>query len=133
MAINLKAYFFACQAVIAGMRAAGGGAIVNFSSISYMMGNEGYATYTTANAGITGMTRSLARELGPDKIRVNAPDRRAGLLTEKQLDQWATPEALKNPSEKTVPERAPVRGGYRRRHVVSCVRHGADDDPGRRW
>ena len=94
MAINLKAYFFACQAVIAGMRAAGGGAIVNFSSISYMMGNEGYATYTTANAGITGMTRSLARELGPDKIRVNAlmP---GWVLTEKQLDQWATPEALK--------------------------------------
>ncbi|NKB27782.1 MAG: SDR family oxidoreductase [Rhodobacteraceae bacterium] len=94
MAINLKAYFFACQAVIAGMRAAGGGAIVNFSSISYMMGNEGYATYTTANAGITGMTRSLARELGPDKIRVNAlmP---GWVLTQKQMDQWATPEALK--------------------------------------
>ena len=93
MAINLKAYFFACQAVIAGMRAAGGGAIVNFSSISYMMGNAGYSTYTTANAGITGMTRSLARELGPDRIRVNAlmP---GWVLTDKQLDQWATPEGL---------------------------------------
>jgi galactose dehydrogenase len=99
MAINLKAYFFACQAVIAGMRAAGGGAIVNFSSISYMMGNAGYATYTTANAGITGMTRSLARELGPDKIRVNAlmP---GWVLTEKQLDKWATPEALAGHLEK---------------------------------
>jgi NAD(P)-dependent dehydrogenase (short-subunit alcohol dehydrogenase family) len=49
-----------------GMRAAGGGAVVNFSSISYMMGNSGYPAYTTANGGITAMTRSLAREFGPD-------------------------------------------------------------------
>lgn len=92
-AINLKAYFFACQSVIAGMKAAGGGAIVNFSSISYMMGNTGYPSYTTANSGINGMTRSLAREFGPDNIRVNslAP---GWVLTEKQLDQWATPDAL---------------------------------------
>ena len=72
MAINLKAYFFAIQAVVPGMRAAGGGAVVNFSSISYMMGNAGYPVYTTANSGINGMTRSLAREFGPDRIRVNA-------------------------------------------------------------
>ncbi|MDG1430817.1 MAG: SDR family NAD(P)-dependent oxidoreductase [Paracoccaceae bacterium] len=92
-AINLKAYFFACQAVMAGMKEAGGGAIVNFSSISYMMGNAGYPSYTTANAGINGMTRSLAREFGPDNIRVNtlAP---GWVLTEKQLGKWATPEAL---------------------------------------
>lgn len=91
--INLKAYFFACQAVIPGMQAAGGGSIVNFSSISYMMGNAGYPSYTTANAGITGMTRSLAREFGPDNIRVNclAP---GWVLTQKQLDKWASPEAL---------------------------------------
>lgn len=91
--INLKAYFFACQAVIPGMQAAGGGSIVNFSSISYMMGNVGYPSYTTANAGITGMTRSLAREFGPDNIRVNclAP---GWVLTQKQLDKWASPEAL---------------------------------------
>ncbi|MEH6647860.1 SDR family NAD(P)-dependent oxidoreductase [Sulfitobacter sp.] len=92
-AINLKAYFFACQSVMAGMKKAGGGAIINFSSISYMMGNTGYPSYTTANAGITGMTRSLAREFGPDNIRVNtlAP---GWVLTDKQLDKWATPEAL---------------------------------------
>jgi NAD(P)-dependent dehydrogenase (short-subunit alcohol dehydrogenase family) len=92
-AINLKAYFFACQAVVAGMRAAGGGAIVNFSSISYMMGNAGYPAYTTANGGITAMTRSLAREFGPDGIRVNAlmP---GWVLTDKQLEMWASPEDL---------------------------------------
>lgn len=75
------------------MRAAGGGAIVNFSSVSYMMGNPGYPTYTTANGGITAMTRSLAREFGPDKNWVNAlmP---GWVLTEKQLEIWATPEDL---------------------------------------
>jgi len=92
-AINLKAYFFACQAVVAGMRAAGGGAIVNFSSISYMMGNGGYPSYVAANGGITALTRGLAREFGPDAIRVNAllP---GWVLTERQLEMWATPEDL---------------------------------------
>lgn len=93
-AINLKSYFFTCQFVLAGMRAKGQGSIINFSSISYMMGNSGYPTYTTANAGIMGMTRSLAREFGPDNIRVNsiAP---GWVLTKKQIDKWATPDGLK--------------------------------------
>jgi NAD(P)-dependent dehydrogenase (short-subunit alcohol dehydrogenase family) len=93
MAINLKAYFFACQAVMPGMKALGGGAIINFSSISYMMGGAGYPLYTTANSGINGMTRSLAREFGPDKIRVNALAP-GWVLTEKQLEMWADPDAL---------------------------------------
>lgn len=93
MAINLKAYFFACQAVMPGMQAAGGGAIINFSSISYMMGMAGYPLYTSANSAINGLTRSLAREFGPDKIRVNALAP-GWVLTQKQLDMWATPEGL---------------------------------------
>jgi len=92
-AINLKSYFFACQAVIDGMRAAGGGSIINTTSISYMMGNTGYPAYTTANSGINGMTRSLAREFGPDGIRVNALAP-GWVLTDKQLEMWTTPEAL---------------------------------------
>ena len=91
--INLKAYFFACQAVIPMMRANGGGSIINFTSISYMMGSTGYPAYTTANSGINGMTRSLAREFGSDCIRVNALAP-GWVLTEKQLELWATPEAL---------------------------------------
>jgi NAD(P)-dependent dehydrogenase (short-subunit alcohol dehydrogenase family) len=67
--------------------------IVNFSSISYMMGNGGYAAYTSANAGITGLTRSLARDFGPEKIRVNALAP-GWVLTDKQLEKWATPEKL---------------------------------------
>jgi NAD(P)-dependent dehydrogenase (short-subunit alcohol dehydrogenase family) len=94
-AINLKAYFFACQAVMDGMKAAGGGSIINFTSISYMMGNAGYPAYTTANSGINGMTRSLAREFGPDKIRVNALAP-GWVLTDKQKEMWVTPEALED-------------------------------------
>jgi NAD(P)-dependent dehydrogenase (short-subunit alcohol dehydrogenase family) len=92
-AVNLRPHFFTAQAAIPGMRAAGGGSIVNFSSISYMMGNGGYAAYVAAKAGITGLTRGLARDLGPLNIRVNAlmP---GWVLTPKQLDKWATPEAL---------------------------------------
>ncbi|MGB8815331.1 MAG: SDR family oxidoreductase [Paracoccaceae bacterium] len=93
IAINLKSYFFAAQAVIPGMKAAGGGSIINFSSISYMMGNAGYPVYTTANSGINGLTRSLAREFGPDRIRVNAVAP-GWVLTQKQKDMWVTPEGL---------------------------------------
>lgn len=93
IAINLKAYFFAAQAVLPGMRAAGGGSIINVSSISYMMGNAGYPVYTTANSGINGLTRSLAREFGPDRIRVNALAP-GWVMTERQQRLWVTPEAL---------------------------------------
>ena len=93
LAVNLDAYFFACQAVLPGMRTAGFGSIVNFSSISYMMGNAGYPAYVTANSGINGMTRALAREWGPDRIRVNALAP-GWVLTEKQLEMWADPDSL---------------------------------------
>jgi NAD(P)-dependent dehydrogenase (short-subunit alcohol dehydrogenase family) len=91
--INLKAYFFACQTSAKSMKENGKGAIINFSSISYMMGNSGYPAYTTANGGITAMTRSLAREFGPDRIRVNALAP-GWVLTQKQKDLWVTPEGL---------------------------------------
>ena len=93
MAINLKAYFFACKAVIPGMKAAGGGAIINFSSISYMMGNAGYPVYIAANSGINGLTRTLAREFGPHHIRVNALSP-GWVLTERQKELWVTPDSL---------------------------------------
>ena len=93
IAINQKAYFFACQAVLPGMQASGGGSIINFSSISYMMGNAGYPIYTAANSAINGLTRSLAREFGPEKVRVNALAP-GWVLTQKQKDMWVTPEGL---------------------------------------
>lgn len=93
MNVNLRPHFFAAQAVAPGMRALGSGAIINFSSISYMMGNAGYPAYATSKAAITGLTRSLARELGVDSIRVNAlmP---GWVLTQRQKNLWAEPEAL---------------------------------------
>ncbi|WP_270731009.1 SDR family NAD(P)-dependent oxidoreductase [Shimia sp. Alg240-R146] len=93
LAVNQKAYFFACQEAARHMQA--GGSMINFSSISYMMGNAGYPIYTSANAAITGMTRSLARELGPKGIRVNALAP-GWVLTQKQLDLWADPEGLED-------------------------------------
>ena len=69
------------------------GAIINFSSTSYMIGGAGMAPYVAANAGIIGLTRSLAREWGPNGIRVNAIAP-GWVLTEKQLKKWATPESL---------------------------------------
>ena len=93
MAVNLRSYFFACQSVIPGMQAEGGGSIINFSSISFMMADTGYASYITANAGIVGMTRTLAREFGPDRIRVNAVAP-GWVLTDKQKEMWVTPESL---------------------------------------
>ncbi len=92
-AINLRPHFFTAQAVAPGMKAAGGGAIINYSSVSYMMGAAGYLSYMSAKSAITGLTRGLARELGPDRIRVNAlmP---GWVLTDRQMDLWATPEDL---------------------------------------
>jgi galactose dehydrogenase len=95
MAVNLRSYFFACQSVIPGMQAAGGGSIINFSSISFMMADVGYAAYITANAGIVGLTRTLAREFGPDRIRVNAIAP-GWVLTDRQKELWVTPESLAN-------------------------------------
>ena len=86
-AVNIRHHFFAAQAVAPGMIAAGGGAIINYSSVSYMMGNAGYPAYVAAKAGITGLTRGLARELGPHNIRVNAlmP---GWVLTDRQRKLW---------------------------------------------
>ena len=91
--INLRPHFFTCQKAAPDMRAAGGGSIINFSSISYMMGNGDYPAYVAAKSAITGLTRGLARELGPDNIRVNAlmP---GWVLTERQQRLWVTEEGL---------------------------------------
>jgi len=91
--VNLRHHFFAIQAVAPGMRAAGGGTIVNYSSISYMMGGGGFTAYAAAKAGITGLTRGLARDLGPDNIRVNAlmP---GWVLTARQRELWVTEDDL---------------------------------------
>lgn len=94
-AVNLRPYFFGTQAVIPGMKELGHGAIVNFTSVTYLMGMAGLPAYVAANAGITGLTRAHAREFGPHGIRVNAIAP-GWVLTERQLRLWATPDALAN-------------------------------------
>jgi D-xylose 1-dehydrogenase len=91
IAVNLRHVFFASQAVLPGMQANGGGAIVNFSSISWMNGAGGMAIYTAAKSAMLGLTRSLARDYGADNIRVNAIAP-GWVRTERQLEKWWTPE-----------------------------------------
>lgn len=97
--VNLRPHFFTAQAVVKGMVERGGGSIINLSSISYLMGNAGYPAYVAAKAGITGLTRALARDLGHKNIRVNAllP---GWVMTQRQLNQWATEQALAEHLEK---------------------------------
>ena len=91
IAINLKHCFFAAQAVLPDMKAAKAGVIINFSSISWIAGQGGMAAYTASKSGMLGLTRSLARDYGPDNIRVNsvAP---GWIMTQRQIDKWLTPE-----------------------------------------
>ncbi|MFT4158661.1 SDR family NAD(P)-dependent oxidoreductase [Shinella sp.] len=92
-AVNLRHHFFAAQAVAPHMRAGGGGAIVSFSSIAFLLNMGELPAYATAKAGIVGLTKSLAGRLGPDNIRVNAilPGM---VLTERQKRLWIDEAAI---------------------------------------
>ncbi|SKA40094.1 NAD(P)-dependent dehydrogenase, short-chain alcohol dehydrogenase family [Enhydrobacter aerosaccus] len=92
IAVNLRHQYFAIQAVAPGMKAAGGGSIVNFSSISYHTMTAQLSVYQAAKAAVIGMTRGLARDLGPDHIRLNAITP-GWIMTQRQIDLWLTPEA----------------------------------------
>ena len=89
LAVNLKHQFFAAQAVIPWMQRAGGGSIINMSSIGWLIPSVQQAVYVTAKAAIVGMTRTLAHEVGRDNIRVNAVMPGA-VLTERQKRLWLT-------------------------------------------
>ena len=90
LGVNLKHKFFCAQAVIPGMREKGGGAIVNLGSISWHLALPELTLYQTAKAAIEGLTRSLARELGPDNIRVTCVVP-GNIRTPRQM-KWYTPE-----------------------------------------
>ena len=93
IAVNLKHQFFAAKAVSADMRAAGGGSIINFGSASWMLKQGGMPVYTTSKSAVQGLTRSLARDLGPFNIRVNTivP---GWVMTEKQKRLWFDARAV---------------------------------------
>ncbi len=92
-AVNLRHHFFAAQAAAPHMRRAGGGSIVGFSSIAFLLNMGELPAYATAKAGIVGLTKSLAGRLGPDNIRVNAilPGM---VLTERQKRLWLDAAAV---------------------------------------
>jgi D-xylose 1-dehydrogenase len=77
------------------MREAGGGSIVNFGSISWHTNHGAMQAYTTSKAAIEGLTKGMARDLGPFGIRVNTiiP---GWVMTQRQIDLWLTPEAEAN-------------------------------------
>ncbi len=87
IAVNLRHQFFAAQAVYPQMKAAGGGSIVNFGSISWMNGEGNFNAYTTSKAAVHGMTRGLARDWGADRIRVNTVVP-GWVMTERQVKLW---------------------------------------------
>ncbi len=95
MATNLRHQFFAIQAVAPMMKQAGGGSIINFGSVSWHALQGNMPAYTTAKAGVEGLTKTMARDLGADKIRVNCVIP-GWVMTQRQIDLWLTPEAEKN-------------------------------------
>jgi NAD(P)-dependent dehydrogenase (short-subunit alcohol dehydrogenase family) len=91
LAVNLRHHFFAAQAVAPGMAEAGGGSIINLGSVSWMRGTPGMVAYAASKAAINGLTRTLARELGPKNIRVNSLVPGA-IDTPRQRKLWIGPE-----------------------------------------
>jgi 3-oxoacyl-[acyl-carrier protein] reductase len=110
LAVNLTGTFLCCRAVAAPMRAQGRGRIVNLSSATVLSGRPNYLHYVTSKAGVVGMTRALARELGPDGVTVNAllpgsvdtgitrdsatPERAAGIVAAQAIGRRLIPDDL---------------------------------------
>lgn len=121
MAVNLRHTFFCAQAVVEGMKARGGGAIINFGSISWHLAIEELVLYETAKAGIEGMTTGLARELGPFNIRVSCIV--PGNVKTPRQSKWHTPEQEK---ELVASQCLPVR--IMPEHVAALAMFLASDD-----
>ncbi len=119
--VNLRHMLFAAQAVAPGMARRGGGAIINFGSISWHLGLEDLVLYETAKAGIEGMTRALARELGPDDIRVTCVV--PGNVKTKRQEKWYTPEG-----EAEIVKAQCLKGRLLPDHIASLVLFLASDD-----
>jgi NAD(P)-dependent dehydrogenase (short-subunit alcohol dehydrogenase family) len=121
IAVNLRHLLFCAKAVAPGMKAAGAGVIINFGSISWHLGLADLVIYETAKAGIEGMTRGLARELGPYGIRVTAVV--PGNVSTPRQTQWYTPEA-----ERELVAQQCLKQRLSPAHVASLVLFLASDD-----
>ena len=121
MAVNLRHMLFCAKAVAGGMKARGGGAIINFGSISWHLGLPDLVLYETAKAGIAGMTRALARELGPEGIRVSCVTP-GNVRTPRQM-KWYTPDG-----EAQIIAQQCLKGRIEPRDVAALVLFLASDD-----
>jgi len=119
---NLRHYFFTIQALAPGMIQAGDGAIINIGSSSYMMQEDFFPGYAVAKSGVEGITRTMARTLGPHNVRVNSvlP---GWVATERQLEKWWTPEG----EEGTLHDQALKRRIYPREFAQMVLFLSADD------
>lgn len=92
-ATNIRHMFFAIQAAAPDMIAQGGGSIINMGSNSWWEAGGGFPAYTTAKSAVHGLTRTMARDLGDHRIRVNTVVP-GWIMTERQKDLWVTPESI---------------------------------------
>jgi D-xylose 1-dehydrogenase len=122
IAINQRPMFFTCQAVAQAMKNKGGGSIINIGSTSWHISGGGYPVYTTTKAAVSGLTRGLARDLGPYGIRVNTVTP-GWVMTERQLELWVDEKG-----EKLIDENQCLRGRVQPWHVARMVLFLAADD-----
>jgi D-xylose 1-dehydrogenase len=123
-AVNLRHQFFCAQAVYKDMAAQGGGSIVNIGSFAYVASVEGLTPYLAAKSGVIGLTRGLARELGPHGIRVNCV-MPGWIMTQRQIDLWVTPEV-----EETIYSRQCLKRKIYPADVARVILFFASDESG---
>ena len=122
LAVNLRHQFFAAQAVIPHLRAAGGGSIINFGSISWKTRTGGMPAYTAAKAAVNGLTRGLARDLGKYNIRVNTVGP-GWVMTKRQIELWLDEEG-----KRTLEREQCLRGDLLPADIARMVLFLAADD-----
>lgn len=101
IAVNLRHQLFAAKAVAPQMKALGGGSIINFTSITWTVGDGDCVCYVTAKAAVHGMTRALATELGPHNIRVNSITP-GWVMTERQVELWLDDNGIRQLEDRQV-------------------------------
>src|SRR5438094_152789 len=122
IAINQRPMFFTVQAALEGMKRRGGGSVINFSSMSFHAKNPGYPVYAATKASVTGLTRCLARDLGPFNIRVNTVTP-GWVMTQRQIDLW-----LDEAGEAELKRAQCLPDTLMPEHVASMARFLAADD-----
>ena len=122
IAINQRPMFFTVQAVLEGMKKNGVGSVINFSSMSWHAKGADYPVYATTKAAVIGLTRALARDLGPHNIRVNTVTP-GWVMTQRQVDLWVDDAA-----KIAIAKAQCLPGALTPEHVANMVLFLASDD-----